>query len=408
MSYMPTQHLQLKKTPSGYYETRWTDDAGEQWKRSFGRTAATARAKFSTFHAEWKARHEVRNPNASVETLQAVFSDFMTAAKAYYVRRDGTPTGEAQNFKDAMTPALALYGEQSFHLFDLDALRATRAEMVKADLCVNTINARVRKIRQVIGWLVEHRKFNAAQWQSLRALKPIAVGRPVDVGNGVFMTPPATDDVKPVPDADVWAVVNTVPRTVAAMIQFGFWTGARPDETCSLRQCEIDMSGKIWLYRPTQHKTLHKNKTRIVPIGPRAQQVIQSLFTLDMQAHVFRPCDAWTQRHDMRVAAYQPADGMADYREHGSYKARAANRKGRGGDRYDARTYARTIARACKDLGIPHWSPNQLRHNAATRLRSQFDLDVAAAALGHSKADVTQIYAALDLKKAVMAMEAVG
>ena len=35
---------------------------------------------------------------------------------------------------------------------------------------------------------------------------------------------------------------------------------------------------------------------------------------------------------------------------------------------------------------IPHWHPNQLRHNAATRLRREFGLDMARAVLGHSSA----------------------
>ncbi|MDO8631768.1 MAG: tyrosine-type recombinase/integrase, partial [Phycisphaerales bacterium] len=39
------------------------------------------------------------------------------------------------------------------------------------------------------------------------------------------------------------------------------------------------------------------------------------------------------------------------------------------------------------------WHPYQLRHNAATNLRKQFGLDVAATMLGHVRCDVTQVYA---------------
>ncbi len=39
------------------------------------------------------------------------------------------------------------------------------------------------------------------------------------------------------------------------------------------------------------------------------------------------------------------------------------------------------------------WHPNQLRHTFATRVRKQHGLEAAQVLLGHSRADVTQIYA---------------
>lgn len=54
------------------------------------------------------------------------------------------------------------------------------------------------------------------------------------------------------------------------------------------------------------------------------------------------------------------------------------------------------------------WSPNQLRHTAATEIRRQFGLEAAQVTLGHSNANVTQIYAERDLSKAAEIMRAVG
>jgi integrase len=39
------------------------------------------------------------------------------------------------------------------------------------------------------------------------------------------------------------------------------------------------------------------------------------------------------------------------------------------------------------------WHPHQLRHSYATKVRKAFDLEAAQVMLGHSRADVTQIYA---------------
>jgi integrase len=39
------------------------------------------------------------------------------------------------------------------------------------------------------------------------------------------------------------------------------------------------------------------------------------------------------------------------------------------------------------------WHPNQLRHTFATRVRKDYGLEAAQVLLGHSRADVTQVYA---------------
>jgi len=54
------------------------------------------------------------------------------------------------------------------------------------------------------------------------------------------------------------------------------------------------------------------------------------------------------------------------------------------------------------------WSPNQLRHAAATEINSKFGLEAAQVTLGHAKADVTQIYAERDLNKAASVMREIG
>ena len=54
------------------------------------------------------------------------------------------------------------------------------------------------------------------------------------------------------------------------------------------------------------------------------------------------------------------------------------------------------------------WSPNQLRHAAATEIRRRYGLEGAQVTLGHASADVSQIYAERDLSKAEQIMREVG
>ena len=82
------------------------------------------------------------------------------------------------------------------------------------------------------------------------------------------------------------------------------------------------------------------------------------------------------------------------------------------GGRCTPNTYARAVPRACDaadaaahkgDPSAPtdqrivgRWSRNQLRHTAATEIRKPFGLEAAQTILGHSRADITQIYAQRD------------
>jgi integrase len=89
-------------------------------------------------------------------------------------------------------------------------------------------------------------------------------------------------------------------------------------------------------------------------------------------------------------------------------RKRKSDPKRKPRDHYDVTSYRQAITRACKRAGVPAWRPNQLRHNAATRLRAEFGIDVAKAVLGHRRVETTQIYAEADRARAMQAIERVG
>ena len=55
-----------------------------------------------------------------------------------------------------------------------------------------------------------------------------------------------------------------------------------------------------------------------------------------------------------------------------------------------------------------HWSPNQLRHAAATKIREEFGLEAAQVYLGHSQAYVTEIYAEKNFALAEQVAKQIG
>lgn len=66
--------------------------------------------------------------------------------------------------------------------------------------------------------------------------------------------------VLPVSEETVQAILPHLTPTVRAMVEVQSLTGMRPGAVCRLTTGEIDRSGDVWAYRPSQHKTKHRDK----------------------------------------------------------------------------------------------------------------------------------------------------
>ena len=143
------------------------------------------------------------------------------------------------------------------------------------------------------------------------------------------------------------------------------------------------------------HKTQHRGKTRVVFLGPRAQDVIGDFLKTDTQAYLFSPRDVVDElnarRRVNRESPMTPSQ---------SKRSRKTKPKRQAGERYAKDSYRVAIQRGCDKAEIPRWTPHQLRHNAATWIRREADIDTARTVLGHSPLDVTEIYAERDLETA--------
>jgi integrase len=190
------------------------------------------------------------------------------------------------------------------------------------------------------------------------------------------------------------------------MVEVQRLTGMRPGEVCLLRPCDIQMSGRVWLFAPRRHKTAHRGKVRTVAIGPRAQKVLREFLTEDAEAYVFSPARAVAELHAERTKARE----TPRYRSHmARNKAKRTRRPRRApGERYTSMSYAHAVARACEKAGVEQWRPNQLRHTFATRVRKSEGLEAAQVALGHARANVTEIYAERDRSRAVAVAAKLG
>ena len=228
----------------------------------------------------------------------------------------------------------------------------------------------------------------------------------------------------PVDDATVDATLPHLTPIVADIVRLQRLTGMRPSEVCGLRPCDIDHSGgKVWQYVPASHKTEHHGRQRVILIGPKAQAILRPYLLRESTAHCFSPQESEAQR---RAEQHASRKTPAKYGNRpGTNRKRKPKRTAR--EKYDQNSYRRAVHRAC-DLAFPapeplakrdgethtshlgrlteaqqvelsrwqskhRWSPNQLRHSAATEIRRRFGLEAAQTVLGHASADITQVYA---------------
>lgn len=138
-------------------------------------------------------------------------------------------------------------------------------------------------------------------------------------------------------------------------------------------------------------------------MGRQAQNIVNQFLSTEIDAFMFSPKAAEKERNqDRREQRRSPMTPSQAKRKPKRSPKRTP------GDHYTKDAYIVAIRRACEKFEVPRWSPNQLRHNAATRFRKEYGLEVAQIMLGHKSADVTQIYAERDKERAMAVVAKIG
>jgi integrase len=302
-----------------------------------------------------------KNPAADETTLsvEGLWRLFTEHAQTYYRKPSGRSTGEASNLADAFRVVLELCGYLPASSFTVAQLRRCREALIAQKLSRSTINARVNRIRRVFTWAISMELVDPSVLMSLRSLPALRRGR--------------SQAREPLPILPVsW---DTVTATLAhlndptkGIIETLWWSGMRVSEALVMRPLDLQMKGDVWLYTPQEHKCEHLEHQRVVPLGPHTQAVvsrclrgIESLLFPDAHTRVFE----------------FPA-----------------------GRCHTPKTLRQAVQRAAARAGVSRWTPLQLRHAAATRLRAEVGLEAARIVLGHTSPATTEIYAEIDREKA--------
>lgn len=273
------------------------------------------------------------------------------------------------------------------------------------------INKCIDRIRQMFKWGAANEIIDVSIYQALMTVSRLKIGR---------TKAPDLDPVTPVDDDIVDETLEHCSPVLAAMIELQRATGMRPAEVCKLTPGMIDRSSDVWVATLTKHKTAHRGKQRTIFIGPTGQSVLRPYLLRAADQPCFSPSEslAWIrqQRHERRTTAHGQGNNL------GTNVKRCP--KWQASDTYSTTTYRRAIGYAIKKafplLKNPskeeqaewkakyHWGPNQLRHNAATRVRKKFGIEGAQVILGHSRLTTTQVYAEINKERGVEIAKVIG
>ena len=335
-----------------------------------------------------------RNAQGASASINELILAYWRFAKGYY-QKHGRQTGEAYNIRVALRPLRRLYGSTAANSFGPDALELVRQSMIDSGLSRNVINDRVGRIKRMFSWALQKKLVPDGTYHALKSVKGLQWGR-----FGVRETNP----VKPVPDEHVAAVLPKVNPVVRAMVQVQELAGMRPQDIRNMRTCDLDMAGDVWVYKPWTHKTEHRGHTRRVAIGPKAQAILRPFLKPDNPtAYMFSPKEAVEMlREERRRNRKTPLTPSQQARRPKGKPKRAP------GEQYTKSSYEYAIVRACNKAKVPHWGPNRLRHNCATKVRKRYGIEAAAAVLGHSLGMVAEVYAEAVFEKAIEVMREMG
>ena len=401
--------------------------------------AAATREKYHRLIAEWEAagRQVLAAPNEI--TIVEIVQRFWSHAKTHYQTLDGSPTAELENFRQALRPLIYLYGSLKAKDFGPRAIKGMRQKMVESGWSRMYINRQVSRVKSVFRWATEEELIASDIFHGLSAVRGLQRGR---------TEAHETEPVKPVPESMILAVEPHVSKQVWALIRLQLLSGARAGELVKLRGMDLKPGENIWMAELEEHKTAHHGLARRIYFGPQAVAILKEfLQDRPLNAFLFSPAEAETERrrmlHQKRVTALSCGNRP------GTNRKTKPQRQPR--NRYHVGSYRRAIQRACEKAFPPpthlarrkfaglkgrrwetskEWrsrlgpggcqelktwvelhvfSPGALRHNAATRLRHEWGIEITQCVLGHRLGStITEIYAEANIAKAIEVLQKVG
>lgn len=264
-------------------------------------------------------------------------SAYLEHCRTYYGEGPRTTTAAVEL---AVKPLLELFGDVEG--LDLSQLKKVRQALLYGDLARSTINARIDKIVRLYRWAEVEQLVEPGVWQQLRTLPHLKRGR---------STAREPEKRRPASDQAIQATLDRLPPLLADMVRIQYYTGCRSGSLVQAKGGEFTTEAGELVWRP-HHKTEYLGHELELPIGPRCLRILRP--------YLKKPGSLFIHR--------------------------------RGGT-YSPWSYRKQIERTQTRHHLPKWTPHQLRHARAVKVRAEMGVEAAQAVLGHKSITATQIYA---------------
>src|SRR5438046_6857966 len=177
-----------------------------------------ARTQHDRLGSDWLPNGRVL-PNATqVRTVSEVIARFWEHAQKHYRRPNGTHTSEPDNYRQALGPLRALYGEIDAEQFGPLFLRAVRQEMIRRNWARTNINKQIVRIRSVFKWAASQELVSHSIYDALRTLAGLSAGR---------SEAKETEPVRPVDEAEVEAILPLLSRQLQTVVRLQLLTAEK-------------------------------------------------------------------------------------------------------------------------------------------------------------------------------------
>ena len=236
--------------------------------------------------------------------------------------------------------------------------------------------------RHVFKWGVSEELVPNNIYSALTTVPPVAMGET----NAVEACPRTTTS-----DEIFSAVINHLRgfyRDIALVLRY---TAMRPIELIRMTVGEVhtDDSG-VLLYIPVRHKNSHRGKSRIIPFGPRATEVIRPyLQGKPSEAFVFAKEDSLKNLYDSKGMNNRPREEkLCGISEPAFRKALR-------------QAFNESINDGSIPADTPMWTPYSIRHLAITEMGTLEGVVAGQRLAGHSQLRTTEIYSHQELTESI-------
>lgn len=297
---------------------------------------------------------ELLNPARTVNQVRTI-NDLMDAfwrhldSEGKY-RKAGKDTSQRDSIRTCFAEFLRMFPSLRTRSLTKRHLKEwRRALLQKKGLTLYGINRKVAYIKQLVAWGCDEELVPDSVLARVQQLRPLSRESVENRNEEVRKRRALSDE-------EITRCLPLLSRNVRGLIQFQLLTGCRPGEACALRMLDIDrnpLNAKDgeWVYTVARPKTEHHGRAVKYMLNAAARALVME-YADSPSGHVFH----WK------------------------------------GKQLLVDSYSKSIARACKEAGVRHWSAHELRHTVITKVFATHGLAAASALACHASPLITQKY----------------